>query len=456
MGLVAWSCVMMGAPGAAVAELVYFTRGGQAQLPARMRGDRVVLETPDGPREFLRGDFRRIVPGFWPPAEWEARRAEAQGGSAEERFAAAWWALENGLTPEAEAMLRDAHAADPSHQPTARLVAVLDRLARSLPDPDLDALGTILPGECRVARGPHVLVLHQHDPAEAAERVDLLERVLTTFYLVLAAQGYDLPVPSHRLASAWFARQEDYRAFLRAEVGPDFQTTSGYYHPTRDLVAAWDSRDRDDQRARRDLLRRLDRAGAAAGRDRLRRDVARQLLLLDLDRRAIDLGTAAHEQVHQLVALTGLAPRYDDFPIWLHEGFAAQFEVIRGGRWAGVGRAHDIRLADWREIPPRPARLIPLLGDVGLGHGYQPGRYAEAWALVYYLRKQRPRQFVAFLDLLRTPDPDPAPRSDRTLAAFCAVFGEDLDALEASWLRYLAGLQTPLESERPSTGTGSP
>jgi hypothetical protein len=448
---VAWSCLILVAPGPAVAELVYFTRGGQAQLPARVRGDVVVLETPDGPREFARGDFRRIVPGFWPPAEWEARRAGARAGTADERFAAAWWALVNGLTPEAEALLREAHAADPGHEPTTRLVAVLDRLGVPLPDPDLAPLDGLLPGESRVARGPHVLVLHQHDPAEADERVAVLEHVVTTFYLVLAAHGYDLPAPTRRLASAWFAHQEDYRAVLRAEEGSDFRTTSGYYHPTRNLVLAWDARDRADATARRaGLLRRLeplDRSGADPAAAAARRDVERQLLLLDLDRRAIDLGTAAHEQVHQLVAVTGLAPRPDAFPVWLHEGFAAQFEVVRGGRWAGVGRANDRRLASWRAIQPAP-RLVPLLRDVGLGHGYQPGRYAEAWALVYYLRQQHPRQFVAFLDLLRAPDLDPAPRSERTLAAFRAAFGTDLAALEASWLRYLAGLQTPLESER--------
>src|SRR5262249_36185174 len=82
-----------------------------------------------------------------------------------------------------------------------------------------------------------------------------------------------------------------------------------------------------------------------------------------------------------------LAPQHDDLPLWLHEGLATQFEVIRGGRWAGFGRAHDLRLPDWRRIDPRP-RLVPLLRDAGFGHGYQRDAYAAAWALVYYLRKE--------------------------------------------------------------------
>ena len=80
-----------------------------------------------------------------------------------------------------------------------------------------------------------------------------------------------------------------------------------------------------------------------------------------------------------------------------------QFEVIRGGRWAGIGRAHDLRLPDWRRIQP-PLRLEPLVRDAGFGRGYNRDLYAQAWALVYYLRAQHPQQFLTFLDLLRAPD----------------------------------------------------
>src|SRR3954454_3297481 len=170
----------------------------------------------------------------------------------------------------------------------------------------------------------------------------------------------------------------------------------------------------------------------AAGdrRDGLRREAERRQLLLEMERRSVELGTAAHEMVHLLVARSGLAPRHDVFPLWLHEGLAAQFEVVRGGRWAGFGRAHDLRLPDWRGIDPGP-RLGPLLRDSGFGHGYQRDAYAAAWALVYYLRQKHPAQFVTFLDLLRSPDPEVRPREDRTVAHFRAAFGEDLHALEA-------------------------
>ena len=126
-------------------------------------------------------------------------------------------------------------------------------------------------------------------------------------------------------------------------------------------------------------------------------------MLLDLDRRSIDLGTAAHEMIHQLAVESGLVPRHDAFPYWLHEGLAAQFEVIRGGRWSGISRAHDLRLPDWRRIQD-PIRLERLVRDAGFGRGYQRDLYAQAWALVYYLRTRHSREFLTFLDLLRGPD----------------------------------------------------
>ena len=84
----------------------------------------------------------------------------------------------------------------------------------------------------------------------------------------------------------------------------------------------------------------------------------------------MDEGTAAHEMIHLLAANSGLRPRHDSFPVWLQEGLAMQFEVVRGGRWAGIGRANDLRLPDWRRLPTAP-RLEPLVHDAGYGHGYE-------------------------------------------------------------------------------------
>lgn len=481
----------------ASADLIYFRGGGEAQLPARDDEGRVVLDLPEGKLVLLREDIAKRVPGFWPPEEWDGRRRQARDQGFAARYAAVWWAIENGLTLEVADELRALHAIDPRHDPTGRMTGVLQRLDRDCPDPDFAAFRAALGIEARIARGPHVLLLHQHTEVEAAERVAVLERVVSGFHLLFAAEGVELRVPRRRLVSAWFADRKDYLAFLHRQGADAFATTSGYYHPTWDAVVACDARSGEKQRAERARLaargaelrqlatqieqmpargrlrmklgdepaRGISRAEGRAIHARLERELAYRTALLDLDWRSSDLGLAAHEMVHQLAADSGLSASHDGFPHWLHEGLAAQFELIRGGRWAGISRVNDMRLPDWRRARPVPG-LERLVRDVGFDRGYNRDLYAQAWALVYFLRNRHPREFLTFLDLLRNPsvtpdapnadggepagaDPGLSVRGERTLAAFRRAFGEDLGAFERDWHTFMNGIRTPLEDHAP-------
>jgi hypothetical protein len=440
------------------ADLIYFRGGGGAQVPAATDGERIILKLPDGDAAFNRDDFRAIVPGLDPAVEWPRRREAARGGGTTARYAAAWWALENGLIDEAAAEFRALNRDDPRHAPTSRIVAALDRLKPAARDPeDLGEFERALGVAMTRATGPHVVFLHQHGEAEARERIELLERIVIAYYMVLAGQGIELHAPPRRLVSAWFADRADYLAFLHSQDADAFRTTRGYFHPTWNAVVAYDDRSGNRQRTARQALvdRREALLRAARATDRSEAAIRLAEVQLDLNRRAIDLGTATHEMIHQLVANSGLLPRHDSFPIWMHEGFAAQFEVIRGGRWAGISQAHDLRLRDWRKIHPRP-KLEPLIRDAGYGRGYQRDLYAQAWALIYFLRLRHPDRFLTFVDLLRSPRRDdaeagpPLSAGEHAATAFRRAFGNDLEALEREWHDFLDSAQTPLERHDPS------
>ena len=429
------------------ADHLYFANGGQAELPAVVRGEFVTVQAPSGVLTLPRSAFRAIVPGGRLTDEFAHRRSSAeQSASASARFEAGWWALEHGLTPEAVDLFRAALSSQGAseHAPLIRVGRMLDRLDDPVGDVPNESLAKLLisPGWSKL-KGRHITLWYQADPTAAAERLDVLERVITSYYLSLAAQGIELPVPSHRLDSVWFAWQADYAATLRRIEAAPFATSQGFYHPGFGVVFAFDTRSAYDQAGPRLDLERRRQPNPTPDQ---RAEIDRQALLLDLRWRAIDLGIAAHETVHQLVAASGLAARFDDFPIWLHEGFSAQFEVVRGGRWAGIGRANDQRLPDWRTIHPAP-QLAPLLRDTGLTHGYHRDHYAESWALVYFLRKTRPTEFVNFLSLLHNPQPaDPRPTPK---AIFAAAFGSDLNHLQADWRVFLRTQTTPLEDHDP-------
>jgi hypothetical protein len=467
------------------AELVYFRNGGEALLPLKIDGKRVTLIVPDGPVELLRDDFRAIVPGFWPESEWEAKVRKMPSLALAERYSLIWWAIENGLTREVIPELRAVHQTDPKHATTARMTAILDRLEVPCADPDISAFQRALGGEFTMARGQHLVLLHQHSDADAKERIETFERVTLGYHLLFAAQGIELSVPRQRLVSAWFATQKDYLTFLHSQGADAFATTRGYFHPTWNAVVAFDSRSTEEQRkgresllGRREELQRLtQQVDQAPSRSRVKiqvtgqpartlgreaaksfiagvdREITRELLLLELDRRSIDLGTAAHEMIHQLAANTGLVSGPSGFPYWLNEGLAAQFEVIRGGRWAGISRAHDLRLPDWRKLA-EPLPLERLVRDSGFGHGYARDLYAQAWALVYYLRTQHSEQFLKFVDLLRSPNAnetqDGGSSGDRFYHAFERAFGSDIANLEQSWRVFMKAAKTPLEQHAPA------
>ncbi|RUL88930.1 DUF1570 domain-containing protein [Tautonia sociabilis] len=472
-------------PRPARGELVYFRAGGEVQLPVEKEGDTIRLLRPGGPVVFRSEDVARIVPGHWPAREWPALRDKALAGDASSRYRACWWALERGLTPEAVALLRSSHEADPDLEPVARMVAMLDRLDRPGPEPDLGPLRAVLPeGEFSISRRGRLVLLHQHSQAEADERLALLDRVLTTFYLTFTALGFDLRTPPEPLVSVWFAEEADYLSYLRREAGDAFLTTRGYYHPTRRVVFVYDGRSREDHRdaeqSHRARIDELDRAQAELDRsppgarirlaiagepprtldleeaaeviDRLRRDSAREALLRELNRERVDRGAAVHELVHQLVLASGLAPGYDRFPVWLHEGIAMQFEAFRGSEWAGLGEIPGHRLDHWRRLGGPPA-LLPLIRDEGFGRGYAPDRYAAAWALVHYLRTEHPGRFVSFLDRLRNPS---LGVPDRAETAFRTAVASDLSDFRASWVAHLSGLRTPIEESRPAEPAKAP
>jgi hypothetical protein len=328
--------------------------------------------------------------------------------------------------------------------------------------------------------------LHQGSDAEAKEWVTHLETVLKTYYTMFRALGIGLRMPAETLVTVRFGSQEDYLAQLRKESGTAFLNTKGYYHPTRRVVLVYDSKSEPKRKRAWDALRArrkeleylqdriesapkgarlrvqvsderamvLDRPSARQKHAELSRQVDRDALELELDRRTLDWAVAAHEMVHQLVAVSAIAPSHDAFPQWLHEGLAMQFEPMRGGRWAGIAATSDFRLKDWRDLPGKPS-LISLANDDGFGQGYRQEPYAKAWALVYFLRTRNPERFVRLIDRLRLPGQGRGPdRNGLGLDALRAVLepGEDLKSLEAEWIQFMNSLRTPLEIEEPQPG----
>ena len=420
--------------------------GGEIVARVSYDGRDVILSTPMGLHRFPASDFRSIER---PPLELPSGTSTPG-----ECYGSALNSLNRGRLEECEKSIREAHRQDAAHQPSARIVAVLDRLNAPIDDPALAPLVRNLPKDRRIARGPHVLLMHQHSDEEAAERVALLETVISAYYIYFASIGLELPPPKERLASMWFAGKTDYLAFLKTEGATAFLTTRGFYQPTRKLVVAYDCRaDPDRIKAREALVaataeighfaqqvakipagrrariavrgevKSFDHASAKALEASLRRQVERREIVMELSRREMDWGVAAHETIHQLVAASRLCGSGPGFPNSLSEGLAMQFEGIEGGLWSGLGKPSGVRLRDYRKLAS-PPKIDPVIRDIGFGPGYKADDYARAWAVIYYLRVEKPKVFVALLDSLRSPaEPSttPADRAGETLSGLLAA-----------------------------------
>lgn len=461
---IAWSMLAMGLVGHGSADELVFARGGKVRLAAEVRGDLVLLDTPGGALSFARSDFREIRAEEWPEREWPARLARSRDAKVDEKIELAKWALGQGMVRESAMLFREVHQRDPEQKAAASVVDMLAKLDRELKEPDTSEIRRALGADFQTAKSTHLVLFHQHGAREALERLDHLESVFTGFYLDFLIRGFSLRVPEERLVFVWFKEGDDYRAFLAREGAGAFLDTHGYYHPTRKIVVAYDARSDDEPFAKREALVRQADALAAAGHrveaapagariaitrldgtrksfprdkaalelDAFQRDLQRQRLLLDMEWLEVDLPIAAHELVHELVEASGLAARYSDFPTWLNEGLAMQFESLRGGHWGGLANPSVLRLRDWNALKST-STLASLLRDEGLSRGYDREAYANAWSFVNYVSQRRPECWIAILDALRVPNS--RERDPRRIAreVLISASKQDLHAWELAW-----------------------
>jgi hypothetical protein len=332
------------------------------------------------------------------------------------------------------------------------------------------------------------LLLHQHTAEEASARLELLESVLTAYWLEFSRIGVHLELSRNKLIVFWFATKEGYQERMRANRSQPFLNTRGYFDPVSRVLLLSDARDDPDRRralaqietnatrleafaqsleslprgARIRIDRpgqaplELDRSEAQAHQEMLTRELKRDRLLWELDWQSLDLAVSAHELVHALVVATGLAPRFESFPTWMHEGLAMQFESVRGGRWGGLAGANLLRRQDWHATNAEadPA-LANLLLDRGFERGYNQSAYARAWSFVAYLRRDREGSWLGVLDRLRQPIPTQSRSKTWVRDAVLDAANLPLAELERDWLRFMSregSTSDPVSTEQPRTG----
>ncbi|MGQ9576790.1 MAG: DUF1570 domain-containing protein [Thermoguttaceae bacterium] len=288
-----------------------------------------------------------------------------------------------------------------------------------------------LPPGFAAHRTAHYLILYNTSREYAVWSSSLFERLYGAFINFWTRKGFALSEPEFPLVAIVFADMPGYQQYARKEIGEPAEGMIGYYSLQTNRMAM------------------VDLTGAGRPQGRVRGGAARQTArILAQPEAERTVATIVHEATHQIAFNCGLHARLSDCPMWFSEGIAIYFETpdLRRARgWGTVGAVNQARLARFCEyLTRRPAdSLASLVRDDQRFRDPKQGldAYAEAWALTYYLLRQRPQQYLAYLRLLSAKRPMVWDEPQTRLEEFKQAFGEDLEKLDRDFTQYVLRLR---------------
>ena len=164
-----------------------------------------------------------------------------------------------------------------------------------------------------------------------------------------------------------------------------------------------------------------------------------------------DIEVVSHEATHHMAAATGLFPNKAPVTTWAHEGLATYFESPSEAAWSGIGTVNKDRLKRYRELAgDREHSSIPfvtsdrIFSKAGTLDAMLHG-YGQAWALTHFLMNHHFEELIKYYQLVAAIESEDNLEPDEYENLFAEAFGEDLDALEGEWRKYMSTLRTDLE-----------
>ncbi len=160
----------------------------------------------------------------------------------------------------------------------------------------------------------------------------------------------------------------------------------------------------------------------------------KQLLIWNLPNRDAMMRTVRHEGFHQF-----LDAMLDDAPVWLNEGTAEYYETSRRKRGTfDGGQIRPLHLAMLRKRSRSMKSARDLIWITRAEYYSDPGlHYAQAWAMVHFLRKSTPKNRKLWVALFANLGKPGSMRS----ALEASFAGVDLEALDHEYKAYIRALR---------------
>lgn len=256
----------------------------------------------------------------------------------------------------------------------------------------------------------------------------LFERLYRAFNNYWSRKGFEVHDPEFPLVALVFTDKESYGAYAEQELGEATPSIIGYYSLRTNRMTMYDLTGIEA------LRQPGDRRGSAA-------QITEMLARPDAER---TVATVIHEATHQIAFNCGLQTRYADIPLWVSEGLAVYFETpdLKSAKgWRSMGSVNQVRLSGFRDYSTRrPAgSLETLVADDSRFRDAKlaADAYSEAWALNYFLLRQHPKEYHAYLKKLGEKSQLVWDEPETRLREFREAFG-DLKKLDAEFVRQLA------------------
>ena len=289
-----------------------------------------------------------------------------------------------------------------------------------------------LPAGFEIYTTAHYVICHNTSRAYAQWVGALYERLYTAFMNYWKNRGFKLHDPELPLLVLVFATRDGYTKHVQPELGDSAASIIAFYSLRSNRVTMYDLTGVES------LRRPGDRRGSPA-------EINAMLARPDAETM---VATVIHEATHQIAFNWGLQTRFADIPLWVLEGLAVYFETPdlgSGKGWKTIGAVNRPRLDRFRDyLSRRPAKsLLSLISDdIRFRDPSQAlDAYAEAWALNYYLIHQKPKEFNAYMEVMAAKKTFVAPPADQKAGLrtkeFQAAFGDDLDHLDADFVKYM-------------------
>jgi len=285
-----------------------------------------------------------------------------------------------------------------------------------------------LPRGFEVHQTAHYVIVYRTSREYAQWCGALLERIYGAFTNFWAKKGLTPAKPEFPLVAIVFGDKRSYGGHARAEVGEGAGAIIGYYSLKTNRMTMYD-------------LSEATTPGRSRGRGRTAAEISRILSQPDA---AWNVATIVHEATHQIAFNCGLQARFSACPRWCCEGIAMYFETPDLGStagWKSVGAVNRPRLRDFQAATDRRSAdwLVKLLSSDKPFQGDREAAdaYAEAWALTYFLLRQRPKEYVAYLQVLSAKKPMVEDDAATRLGEFRQAFGDDLEKLGRDVVRFM-------------------